>query len=128
MRTLEDLGDLTGARALVRVDFNVPLSDGRVSDDTRIRAALATLNDLRDRGAALVLVSHLGRPKDREPEFSMRPAAERLSQLIGAPVTLAPQVVGDEVARMAQALHPGESLMLENVRYEPGETKNDPEL
>jgi len=127
VRTLDDL-DVDGRRVLVRVDFNVPLRDGTVADDTRIRAALPTLQELRERGAALILVSHLGRPKDREPELSLRPVAERLSELLGVPVQLAPGVVGDEVTAMAHALNPGEVLLLENVRYEPGETRNDPTL
>ncbi len=127
MRTLDDL-DVDGRRVLVRVDFNVPLRDGAVADDTRIRAALPTLRELRERGAALILVSHLGRPKDREPELSLRPVADRLSELLGVPVKLAPRVVGDAVTQMAHALDPGEVLLLENVRYEPGETKNDPTL
>jgi phosphoglycerate kinase len=129
VRTLEDLGDVDGKRILVRVDFNVPLSDhGAVADDTRIRAALPTIEELRGRGAALVLVSHLGRPKDREPEFSMRPVADRLAELTEAQVTLAPGVIGDDVRALAEDLTPGNILLLENVRYEPGETKNDPEL
>jgi phosphoglycerate kinase len=127
VRTLADL-DVDGRRVLVRVDFNVPLKDGAVADDTRIRAALPTLEQLRRRGAALILVSHLGRPKDREPELSLRPVAARLSELLGADVELAPGVVGDEVTAAAHALHPSEVLLLENVRYEPGETKNDPTL
>jgi phosphoglycerate kinase len=128
VKTLGDLGDVDGKRVLVRVDFNVPLEDGAVADDTRIRAALPTINDLRSRGARLILVSHLGRPKDREPELSLRPAADRLAELTGADVTLAPGVVGDDVHRFAKNLSRGDILMLENVRYEPGETKNDPEL
>jgi phosphoglycerate kinase len=128
VRTLGDLGALDGKRVLVRVDFNVPLKDGEVADDTRIQAALPTIQELRERGARLVLVSHLGRPKDREPDLSMRPAADRLAELTGADVTLAPSVVGDEVRAFAENLAPGDVLMLENVRYEPGETKNDPEL
>ena len=85
MRTLEDL-DVEGKRVLVRVDFNVPLDEDRnITDDARIRAALPTLKELREKGARLVLLAHLGRPKDREPEFSLRPAAERLSELLGAP-------------------------------------------
>jgi phosphoglycerate kinase len=128
LKTLDDLGDVEGKRVLVRVDFNVPLTDGRVADDTRIRAALPTIQELRDRGARLILVSHLGRPKDREPELSIRPAADRLAELSGADVTLAPGVVGDDVRAFAANLNPGQILLLENVRYEPGETKNDPDL
>jgi phosphoglycerate kinase len=128
MKTLDDLGDVDGKRVLVRVDFNVPLDHGVVTDDTRIQAALPTIEELRRRGARLVLVSHLGRPKDREPELSMRPAADRLAELTGADVTLAPGVVGEDVRAFAENLGPGNVLVLENVRYEPGETKNDPEL
>jgi phosphoglycerate kinase len=128
MKTLRDLGDLAGKRVLVRVDFNVPLADGRVADDTRIRAALPTIEELRRRGARIVLASHLGRPKDREPELSLRPVADRLAELTGANVTLAPGVVGEEVRQLAEGLQDGDVLMLENVRYEPGETKNDPGL
>jgi phosphoglycerate kinase len=128
MRTLRDLGDLDGKRVLVRVDFNVPLDHGTVTDDTRIRAALPTIQALRDRGAALILVSHLGRPKDRDPELSLRPVADRLAQLIGADVTLAPAVVGEEVRGLAEGLGRGDVLLLENVRYEAGETRNDPDL
>ncbi len=119
LRTLDDLGDVKGQRVLVRVDFNVPLVDGSVGDDTRIRQALPTLDALRERGARLLLVSHLGRPKDREPELSLRPVAERLATLVGEDVALAPDL-GD--------VPDGEIVMLENIRYEPGETKNDPEL
>jgi phosphoglycerate kinase len=128
VRTLRDLGDIDGTRVLVRVDFNVPLDGGTVADDTRIRAALPTIEELRRRGGRLVLVSHLGRPKDREPELSMRPAADRLAELIDAEVTLAPAVVGDDVRAFSENLARGAVLMLENVRYEPGETRNDPKL
>jgi phosphoglycerate kinase len=128
VRTLADLGDLEGKRVLVRVDFNVPLDHGAVADDTRIRAALPTIEELRDRGARIILASHLGRPKDREPELSLRPAANRLAELTKADVTLAPGVVGDDVTAFADNLAPGDILVLENVRYEPGETKNDPTL
>ncbi|HET9093655.1 MAG TPA: phosphoglycerate kinase [Solirubrobacteraceae bacterium] len=129
MRTLDDLGELTGRRVLVRVDFNVPLDGhGAVADDTRVRATLPTLRELLERGAALVLVSHLGRPKDRDAALSMAPVAARLSELLGAPVTMAPAVVGDEVVAQAHALRSGDVLLLENVRYEPGETRNDPEF
>jgi phosphoglycerate kinase len=124
--------EVEGRRVLVRVDFNVPL-DGegagrRVADDTRIRAALPTIELLRERGAAQVLVSHLGRPKDREPELSMGPVGARLGELVGADVTVAPEVVGEAAEAAAAALEPGAILLLENSRFEPGETKNDPEL
>ncbi|MBV9465556.1 MAG: phosphoglycerate kinase [Solirubrobacterales bacterium] len=128
MRTLRDLGDLEGKRVLVRVDFNVPLEHGRVADDTRIRAALPTIEELRERGARLILASHLGRPKDREPELSLRPAADRLAELTGAEVTLAPAVVGEDVRGFVERLRDGDVLVLENLRYEPGETDNDPVL
>ena len=119
MRTLDDL-DVEGKRVLLRVDFNVPLENGRITDDARIRAALPTIEALRGRGAKLLLAAHLGRPKDREPELSLRPTAERLSELLGgAEVKLAEDL--DHVPE-------GEIVMLENVRYEKGETKNDPEL
>jgi len=121
--------DVAGSRVLVRVDFNVPLDGGRVADDTRIRAALPTLELLRERGAATILVSHLGRPKGQVvPELSMRPVGERLDELLGAPVKQAPAVVGEEVETMAAGLSPGDVLLLENVRFEPGETDNDPAL
>ncbi len=113
---------------LVRVDFNVPLANGEVEDDSRIRAALPTIEWLRERGAALILVSHLGRPKGVDPVFSMAPVAVRLGRLLGSEVALAPAVVGPEVEAMARRLGPGDVLMLENSRFEPGETRNDPEL
>jgi phosphoglycerate kinase len=133
MRSLEQL-DVKGRRVLLRVDFNVPLERGadgrmRVADDTRIVAALPTIEELRGRGARLVLASHLGRPKGPgERELSMAPVAERLSELIGAKVTLAPAVVGPQVRALSERLRDGEVLMLENVRFEPGETSNDPDL
>lgn len=128
MKTLSDLGELDGKRVLVRVDFNVPLDHGQVADDTRIRAALPTIEELRRRGGALVLVSHLGRPEGRDPGLSLAPAAARLSQLIAAEVKLAPGAVGDAVIRLVRGLRNGDVLLLENIRYEPGETSNDPEL
>jgi len=129
--SIDDL-DVRGKRVLVRVDFNVPLSVGEdgtpaVADDTRIVAALVTIEELRGRGARLVLVSHLGRPKGKVvPELSMAPVAQRLRELTGAPVTLAPAVVGAEVKALTESLHDGELLLLENVRFEAGETSNDP--
>jgi phosphoglycerate kinase len=128
MRTLPDLGELNDKRVLVRVDFNVPIADGKVSDDTRIRATLPTLQELRRRGGKLILVSHLGRPKEREPEFSLRQVVGPLTELVGGVVRMAPAVVGDEVTEMADSLAAGDIMLLENVRYEPGETKNDPQL
>ena len=127
-KTISDIDVHPGRRLLVRVDFNVPLKDGAVADDTRIRAALPTIESLRERGGALVLCSHLGRPKAPDPATSLAPASARLSELLGAPVQQAPAVVGEEVRQMAQALDPGGVLVLENTRWEPGETKNDPEL
>jgi phosphoglycerate kinase len=121
--------EVKGRRVLVRVDFNVPLANGEVADDTRIRAALPTIELLRERGAALILVSHLGRPKgERDPALSMAPVAERLSELLGTEVQLAPGVIEGDVDLTCGALGPGDVLLLENVRFEPGETTNDPKL
>jgi phosphoglycerate kinase len=119
---------LGGRRVLARVDFNVPLEGGAVEDDTRIRAALPTIELMRYRDAAVVLCSHLGRPQGRDPELSLAPVAVRLGELIGAEVPLAPGVVGPDVARAAEDLAPGGLLMLENTRFESGETSNDPAL
>jgi phosphoglycerate kinase len=121
--------DVAGRRVLVRVDFNVPLEGGVVADDTRIRAALPTIELLRERGAAIVLVSHLGRPQGKpDPALSMRPVGVHLAQLLGTEVHQAAEVVGGDVETMAGGLGPGEVLLLENVRFEPGETENDPVL
>jgi phosphoglycerate kinase len=120
--------EVEAKRVLVRVDLNVPLEGGEVADDTRIRASLPTIELLRDRGAAVVLVSHLGRPEGHDPALSMAPVAARLGELLGAEVKLAPAVVGDDVKAMAAELSAGEVLLLENSRFEPGETANDPAL
>jgi phosphoglycerate kinase len=121
--------EVAGRRVLVRVDFNVPLDGGKVADDTRIRAALPTIESLRERGASLVLVSHLGRPKGKVvPELSMKPVGEHLAELLDGPVQQAPAVVGAEVKALAEGLGSRDVLLLENVRYEPGETDNDPAL
>jgi phosphoglycerate kinase len=124
---LEDLPALDGRRVLVRVDFNVPLRDGVVEDDLRIASVLPTLQWLRECGAAIVACSHLGRPKGEwDPRYSMEPVARRLGELLRAPVALAPGVVGDDVRAAAAALRSGDVLLLQNLRFEPGETKNDP--
>jgi phosphoglycerate kinase len=120
--------DVGGRTVLVRADLNVPLADGAITDDARIRAAVPTIELLRERDAAIVLVSHLGRPKDRDPSLSMAPIADHLSELLGAGVWLAPGVVGPEVEARAAQLGQGGVLVLENSRYEPGETENDPAL
>jgi phosphoglycerate kinase len=124
-KTIRDIDVHPGRRLLVRVDFNVPLKDGTVGDDTRIRAALPTIESLRERGGALVLCSHLGRPKGADPATSLAPVSARLSELLGAPVQQAPAVVGDQVTGMAQSLEPGGVMVLENTRWEAGETSND---
>ena len=120
--------EVDGRRVLLRADLNVPLQRGGVTDDTRIRASLPTIELLRDGGASIVLVSHLGRPKGPDPDFSMGPVGKRLGELLGAEVKQAPAVVGGEVSEMASGLSAGEVLLLENSRFEAGETKNDPEL
>ncbi len=107
MRTLRDLDDLKDKWVLVRVDFNVPLTaDGKVADDTRIRETLPTLRELRRLGARLVLVSHLGRPKDRDPELSLAPVADHLAELLDVEVKMAPEVVGEEVTALTDKLQP----------------------
>ena len=125
-RTIRDL-DVTGKRVLVRVDFNVPLDEaGRIIDDTRIRAALPTVERLLAQGASVILMSHLGRPQgQRVPALSLAAVAERLSQLLGRAVGMAPDCVGAEVAAQAAALQPGQVLLLENVRFHPEEEQNE---
>ena len=127
-RTVRDLAVTTGQCVLARVDFNVPLEDGRVTDDARIRAAVPTIELLLEKRVRLVLCSHLGRPKGRDPETSLAPVSERLGELIDAQVHQAPEVVGPEVRRGAERLEPGSVLVLENTRWERGETDNDPAL
>ncbi len=124
-KTVKDI-DLKGKRVLMRVDFNVPMDKGVVTDDKRIKAALPTIKYVLEQGASLILMSHLGRPKGGpDPEFSLKPAAQALSSLLGIPVKMAPDCVGPEVEAMAKALKPGEVLMLENTRFHAGEEKND---
>jgi phosphoglycerate kinase len=126
-KTVRDV-DVRGKRVLVRVDFNVPLDAERhITDDTRIRASLPTIQYLLDNGAAVILMSHLGRPKGAVNEkYSLAPAAERLSTLLGRPVQMAPDCVGPQVEAQAKALQPGEVLLLENLRFHKEEEKNDP--
>ena len=137
--TLEDLPLREGTRVLLRADFNVPLSDGatipggggvpQITDDLRIRAALPTIEWLRERGAAVIACSHLGRPKGApDPKYSLAPVAARLGELLGTEVALAPDVVGPPVTAMAGELGPGDVMVLENLRFHPGETTGDEEL
>jgi len=129
MRSVEEL-DVKGKTVFVRMDFNVPLlANGEIRDDTRIRASLATIKYLIEKGARIVLASHFGRPKGKpDPAMSLRPVAKRLGELLGRDVAMAPDVVGPEVEALKSALTDGGLLLLENVRFHPGETKNDPDL
>ena len=127
-KTVEDI-DVKGKKVLVRCDFNVKMEDGVITSDKRIVSSLPTIQNLIDQGAMLILCSHLGRPKGAfDPAFSMAPVAARLSELLGKEVKLASDVVGESAKSLAAALQPGDVMLLENVRFEPGETKNDPAL
>jgi phosphoglycerate kinase len=127
-RTVRDLDVTTGQAVLARVDFNVPLNGGTVTDDARIRASVPTIELLLERGVRLVLCSHLDRPKGRDPQTSLAPVTARLGELIDAQVHQAPDVVGPEVRRGVDRLEPGAVLVIENTRWERGETENDPAL
>ena len=129
VRSLDDAPDLAGKTALVRVDFNVPMEDGRVTDDTRLRAALPTIQRLRDAGAKVALLAHFDRPRGKvAPEMSLEPLVDDLSKLIGAPVRFAHGCVGDEAKGVLADLDPGGVALLENVRFHPGEEANDPDF
>jgi phosphoglycerate kinase len=124
-KTLRDL-EVQGKRVLVRVDFNVPMQDGQITDDRRIRESLPTIQYLLERGAKVILMSHLGRPKGKpDPQYSLRPVAERLSELLGRPVRFLEDCVGEAVEQAVQAMAPGEVVLLENLRFHPEEEAND---
>lgn len=127
-KTVEDI-NVKGKKVLVRVDYNVPIKDGIVTDDTRITASFPTLNYLLEHGAAVILFSHLGRPKEGpDPKYSMAPVAKHLGGLLGKPVAFAADCIGPVAEAAAKALKPGDVLVLENTRFYPGESKNDPEI
>ncbi len=126
VKSVADLGDLRGKRVLIRCDLNVPLEGETITDDGRIRASLPTLNQLREAGAKIIILAHLGRPKGQvNPKYSLSPVATRLSELLGVPVSLAGDVVGESAESVVGALEDGQVAMLENVRYEPGEESKD---
>ena len=126
LNTIRDY-DFSGKRVVIRVDFNVPLKDGVVTDDTRIKSALPTINYLLDHGASLVVMTHLGRPKGKKnPEFSLKPVAKKFAEDLGRDVQLADDVIGPEVEAQVKALKPGQVLLLENVRFYAEEEANDP--
>jgi len=125
-KTIQDI-DVKGKKVIVRVDFNVPIDQGTVTDDTRIKAALPTISYLREKGARVILMSHLGRPKGKaDKKYSLAPVAQQVEVLLGQKVLFAPDCVGPEVQKMAAAIKPGEVLLLENLRFHSEEEKNDP--
>lgn len=129
LQTIDDIADVKGKKILLRVDFNVTLSDGKVQDDTRIREALPTINELLDKGAALIACSHLKRPKGKvNPKYSLAPVANRLEELLGKPIKRAHTVSGQDARDTAETLQPGEIMLLENTRFLPGEESNSPKL
>jgi len=124
---LADLALQRGTRVLLRADFNVPLHDGKIVDDLRITAALPTIEYLRGRGAEIVCCSHLGRPKGKvDPQYSLAPVARRLGELLGTEVGLSPEVAGFESSKRSECLEPGDVMLIENLRFDPGEESNDP--
>lgn len=128
-KTIEDI-DVNGKKVLVRCDFNVPLADGVITDDKRIRESIPTIKYLADHGARVILCSHLGRPKDEESKkkCTLAPVAKRLGELMGREVKFTTDIIGDEAHAMADALKPGEIMVIENVRFYKEETKNDPDF
>src|SRR5512139_125474 len=127
-KTVRDI-DVKGKRVLVRVDYNVPIKDGKVTDDTRIRAAMPTLNYLLEKGAALILCSHLGRPKGGpDPKYSLKPVSDYLGQLMGKTVFFAEDCIGPVAEAAAKKIKAGDVLLLENTRFHPEEEKNNPEM
>jgi|TARA_R100000501_G_scaffold17783_1_gene33797 phosphoglycerate kinase len=127
-KTLDDLDDLNGKVALVRCDLNVPMQDGNVSDDTRLRAAIPTLTELADKGAKVLVLSHFGRPKGEDPMLSLSPISSALEKVLGRPVTFITDTYGEAAEQMVGLMAAGDIAVLENTRFNPGETKNDPEL
>ena len=126
MKTLKDLGDLKGKRVLVRADFNVPLDGTTITDDGRIKAALPTIKTLREEGAKVILMAHLGRPKGKVvPELSLAPVAARLGELLGTNVPLAKDTYGEDAQAKVAAMNDGDVVLLENVRFNPEETSKD---
>jgi phosphoglycerate kinase len=130
IRYIDEIKDIKGKKVFIRVDFNIPQDDkGNITEDTRIAAAVPTIKYAMDQGARVVLASHLGRPKgEKKPKYTMAPAVKRLSELLGKKVKLAPDCFGPEVDDMITAMKPSEAIMLENVRFYPGEEKNDAEF
>ena len=124
-RTL-DQAKLKGKRVLLRVDLNVPMENGKVGDLTRIERVVPTIREISDKGGKAILLSHLGRPKGRDPKQSLRPVAAAVAQVIGRPVAFAEDCIGDAAAAAVAAMRPGDILCLENTRFHPGEEKNDP--
>src|SRR5690349_15579828 len=119
--------DLTGKRVFMRVDFNVPISDGKITDDTRIKAAVPSIKHVIENGGRLILASHLGRPKGKpEPKYSLKPVAARLSEILGKPVQFANDCIGPEVQQLTSSLKNGDVILLENLRFHAEEEKNDP--
>ncbi|MBB3879202.1 phosphoglycerate kinase [Sphingomonas pseudosanguinis] len=128
-KTLDDMGDVQGKRVLVREDLNVPMADGRVTDDTRLRATIATVTELADKGAIVLILAHFGRPKgQRNPEFSLAMLTQPYSDVLGRPVRFIDDVAGEAAEAAVATLNPGDIAILENTRFHAGEEKNDPEL